>query len=291
VGTLLSVDRQGVPTRLTATQRAFQLPRLSPDERQLVVTIADDEETDLWVRDLSRGTMSRLTFEGNNAAGVWTPEQRRIAFSSDRAGMFNLYSTPVDGSGEAVRLTTSEFPQMPTSFSPDGRILAYTEFGATTGFDIWLLHVVDGRREPLVSSSFDEIGGVFSPDGRLVAYVSDESGRSEVYVRAYPDGGKWQISTEGGTEPVWSRRGRELFYRSQEWVVSTTIETEPSFAAGRPQLLFETPYIEGGAAYPNFDVTSDGRFIMIQSGLESSTTELRVVVNWFEELERRAPAH
>ena len=89
---------------------------------------------------------------------------------------------------------------------------------------------------------------------------------------------------------MWATRGRELFYRNREWIVSTSIETEPSFSAGKSQFLFETPYVEGETAYPNFDVTSDGRFIMIQSGLESVTSRLKVVVNWFEDLERLAPA-
>ena len=290
VGSLLSVDREGVVTRLTETERAFQLPRVSPDERSLIVTIDDDDKTDLWVRDLERGATTRLTFRGNNGGGIWSPDQERVAFSSDRDGVFNVYWKPSDGSGDAARLTTSDFPQMPTSWSPDGGAIVYTELDPSNGFDVWILHLADGRREGLVQTSFNDIGGVFSPDGSLLAYVSDESGENEIYVRSYPEGRRWQVSVGGGTEPVWSPDGLELFYRDREWISSSRIETEPSFAASKPRLLFETPYAPGESAYPNFDVTSDGRFIMIQSNLESATTSLRVVMHWFEDLRSLAPA-
>jgi serine/threonine-protein kinase len=134
----------------------------------------------------------------------------------------------------------------------------------------------------------------FSPDGRWLAYVSNESGRYEIYVQPYPGpGGKWQISTEGGTEPAWNYNGRELFYRCGNKMMAADIATQPSFAAGKPRMLFEGPYERSPATSPNYDVSPDGqRFLMLKSAEtgESAPTQINVVLNWFEELKRRVPA-
>jgi serine/threonine-protein kinase len=235
--------------------------------------------------------LTRLTFEGNNAAAIWTPNGNRVVFSSDRGGVFNLYWKPADGSGKAERLTTSDTIQMPNSLSPDGRTLLFSELDPETGFDIGLL-TVGGRGQPesLLETPFNEVGASFSPDGRWIAYVSDESGVNEVYVRAYPEGGKRLISVGGGTEPVWAPNSRELFYRNQEWMMAVSLETEPSFEAGKPRPLFEAPFADSEAAYPNFDITPNGQsFVMIQTKVESAATRLLVVSNWFEELKRMVP--
>lgn len=288
IGRLLSVDRRGMASPLSPTERAFQLPRLSPDGKQLVVTITEDDRSEVRVSDLDRGTMTPLTFEANNAAAIWSRDGRRLIFSSDRSGVFNLYEMRADGSGSAGRLTTSDNTQIPTSFSPDGT-LAFAELDPSTGFDLWMLSN-KGRSDSFLKTPFNEIGAVFSPDGRWVAYVSDESGQNEVYVREYPNGGKWPISVRGGTEPVWAPNGRELFYRNGEWMMAVSIETQPRFAAATPRPLFEAPYAESGAAYANFDVFPDGnRFIMIQSKVEAAASRLVVVLNWFEELKARVP--
>jgi serine/threonine-protein kinase len=292
IGRLLRSSRQGVADTLLPAERVFQLPRLSPDGTELVVTISEGDRSDIWGSDLGRGTMTRLTFEGNNAAAIWTPDGKRVVFSSDRDGVFNLYWKPSDGSGDAERLTTSDDIQMPNSMSPDGKTLLLSELDPETGFDIVLLPM-DGRRRPesFLETPFNEVGAAFSPDGRWIAYVSDESGQNEVYVRAYPEGGKRLISVGGGTEPVWAPNGRELFYRNQEWMMAVSLETEPSFEAGKPRPLFEAPFADSEAAYPNFDITPNGQsFIMIQTKVESAATRLLVVSNWFEELKDRAPS-
>jgi serine/threonine-protein kinase len=273
---------------LGLSERAFQHPRLSPDGKQLLVTITENDRSDVWVSEPERGTMTRLTFEANNASAIWAPDGKRLIFSSDRSGPFNMYAIQSDGLERVERLTTSENIQMPTSWSADGK-LAFTEWDPSAGFDLWLL-TPDGRPESFLRTSFNEIGAMFSPDGRWIAYVSDESGEYEVYVREYETGVKHPISVGGGTEPVWSPNGRELYYRNKAWMMAVSIEMEPRFAAGKPEMLFEAPYAESTAAYPNFDVAPDGnRFIMIQSTLESSATTVVVVLNWFEELKSRVP--
>ena len=178
------------------------------------------------------------------------------------------------------------------SFSPNGQLLAFIEVNPTTGYDIWVLRLSDRKAQPFLQTPFNESVPRFSPDGHWLAYISDESGRYEVYVQPYPGpGGKWPISTEGGTEPVWNPNGRELFYRSGDKMMAVDIATQPSFTAGKPRLLFEGTYEPTWATNPNYDVSADGqRFLMVKaSEQEQSNTQINVVQNWFEELKRRVP--
>jgi Tol biopolymer transport system component len=201
---------------------------------------------------------------------------------------------PADGSGATERLTTSENILVLGSWSPDGQALAFTELDATTGWDIWIMELRGDRKpQPFLQTPANESGPIFSPDGRWVAYWSDESGRSEIYVRPFPGpGGKVQISTEGGTEPMWARNGRELFYRNSDKMMASDVETRPAFAASKPKLLFEGHYETGIFAFDtNYDVSPDGQnFLMVKAGeQESAATQLNVVLNWSDELRRLAP--
>jgi serine/threonine-protein kinase len=155
------------------------------------------------------------------------------------------------------------------------------------------MRMSDRKVQPFIRTPFNESAPQFSPDGHWMAYVSNESGPNEIYVQAYPGpGGKWQISTEGGTEPVWSRNGRELFYRNGNKMMAVDVATQPSFTGGKPRLLFEGPYVPTPATFPNYDVSSDGqRFLMLKpsESAEAAPTQINVVLNWFEELKRRVP--
>jgi eukaryotic-like serine/threonine-protein kinase len=179
------------------------------------------------------------------------------------------------------------------SWSPDGQLLAFMENNPTTGYDIWVLRLSDRKAQPFLRTPFNESVPRFSPDGRWLTYVSNESGRYEIYVQPYPGpGGKWQISTEGGTEPTWNSNGRELFYRSGDKMMAVDIATQPSFAAGKPRVLFEGRYVPTPATSPNYDVSPDGqRFLMLKPNEQeaSAPTQINVVLNWFEELKRRVP--
>jgi serine/threonine-protein kinase len=256
---------------------------------------------DVWIYDIARDTLTRLTFEGNNAttAAIWTPDGKRIVFPSDRAGPTNVFWKPADGSGPEERLTTSQNTNRPSSFPSDGRTLIYSELSPNTGQDIWVLPL-DGDRKTraFLQTPFQESSGQLSLDGRWLAYASDESGRLEVYVRPFPGpGGKWQISTEGGSEITWSPRGNELFYRTgpgKEKMMVVEYQTQPTFSAGRPRLLFEgnftaNPPTASGALY---SVSPDGqRFLMTKAPdqPQAALTQIHVVLNWFEELKRRVP--
>ena len=290
---LVWVDRKGAEQALPASARAYRYPRLSPDGRRVAVMI-EESESQIWLFDLARETLTRLTFQGSlNLLGAWTPDGKRIAFQSNREGPSNIFWQLGDGSGGLERLTTSDYNQTPNSWSTDGQLLAFIEVNPSTGYDIWVLRMGDRKTLPFLRTPFNESAPRFSPDGRWLAYVSDESGRNEIYVQPYPGpGGKWQISTEGGTEPVWNPNGRELFYRSGDKMMAVDIATQPGFTVGNPRMFFEGPYLPTPSTFPNYDVTPDGqRFLMLKPSEQeqAAPTQINVVLNWFEELKQKVP--
>jgi eukaryotic-like serine/threonine-protein kinase len=295
------VNRNGAEQPSTAPARAYLAPRLSPDGRRVAVAI-QEQETQIWQYDLSRDTLTRVTFEGSaNFNPAWTMDSKRIAFDSNKEGPLNIFWQLADGSGGVERLTTSQYIHAPMSWSPDGKLLVFTEVNPTTGLDIWVLRMDDSstgsgqvrKIQPFLRTPFNEGAARFSPDGRWLAYNSDESGGFEIYVQPYPGpGGKWQISTEGGTEPVWNPNGRELFYRSGDKMMAVDISTQPGFAAGKPRMLFEGRYESPPFPIANYDVSPDGqRFLMLKpSELEQAAqTQINLVLNWFEELKQKVP--
>jgi len=160
-----------------------------------------------------------------------------------------------------------------------------------TGWDVWILRPGDRKAHPFLRTSAYESAPQFSPDGHWLSYDSDESGHFEVYAQPYPGpGGKYQISTDGGTEPVWNPNGRELFYRNDDKMMAVDIATQPSFSVGKPRMLFEGPYLSLTATIPSYDVSADGqRFLMLKGEQSQATTQINIVQNWFEELKRRVP--
>jgi serine/threonine protein kinase len=285
---LVWVDRKGTEQQLDAPSHAYRNPRLSPDGQRVAVTI-DELGTQEWLLDTKRGTLTRLTFEGSyNGALAWTPDGKRIAFGSDRAGQRNLFWQLADGSGGTERLATSDRSQIAGSWSPDGQTLAFEQVNPDTGYDLFVYRIGDRKVETFLQTRFNEIAPRFSPDGRWLAYVSDESGRTEVYVQPYPGpGGKWQISTEGGTEPVWARNG-ELFYRSEDKMMAVGTNTKANFSAETPKVLFERHYATYNTM-PAYDITPDGQRFLLAKTAEQGPQEISVVLNWFEELKQKAP--
>ena len=289
---LVWVNRNGTEQVLAAPAQAYRYARLSPDGRRIAV----EADSQIWIYDIARDTLTRLTFDGAaNLIPVWTPDGKRIAFESNKEGSTNLYWQPADGSGGAERISTSQYAQVPRSWSPDGQLLAFHENNPTTKKDIWILRLSDHKAEPFLRTPFNEGGPVFSPDGHWIAYISDESGRNEIYVQPYPGpGGKWQISTEGGTEPAWNRNGRELFYRSGSKIISVEVTTQLTFSAGKPKVLFEGQYsvVQTGLMSTAYDVSPDGqRFLMLKpvEQAQAAPTQINVVLNWFEELKQKVP--
>jgi len=297
--TLVWVDRQGVVEPLPAPPRQYDYPELSPDGQRVAVSIAEKArtalvETNIWVYDVARNGLTRLTFEGSRTVTpAWSPDAQWVAFTSNRDGPLNMFRQMANGSGGMERLNSNENQTPAASFSPDGQLLAFTESNPVTGRDIWVLNLADRETHLFLSTRYEETAPEFSPDGEWIAYSSNESGRREVYVRPYPGpGGKWQISTNGGHEPVWNPEGGELFYRSGSRMMAVPIDTESGFTAGTPLMLFEGPYLPTGFSYPNYDVTADGqRFLMLAPVASQSdgATQINVVLNWTEELKRLVP--
>jgi serine/threonine-protein kinase len=292
-GRLLTLRRDGAARLLNPVSRAYQVPRLSPSGKSLLTILTERGSTDVWSMELGRATMSRITFDGQNGVAVWNPDGNHIAFTAERGGAFNLFSKSIDSSEPERRLTESPNTQFPTSWSPDGRKLAFVEFDPETGLDIWIWRDrgQGGKSEPFQNSTFNESAAVFSPEGRFLAYVSNETGQDEVYVRpADGSSGKWPISTAGGREPVWRGDGAELFYRDEEWMMAVSIEMEGGFEPGAPRPLFEAPFDEAGAPYANYDVSKDGsEFFMVRTDEGREAKRLVVVTNWFSELREQVP--
>jgi Tol biopolymer transport system component len=251
------------------------------------------QNANLRVFDLARSTSGKLTTEGRVAFVNWTPDGSRATFGYSKAGVFNLFWMPWDGSGSIERLTTAKYTQYPGSWSPNGRVLAFVEENLTS-WDIWLLDIQTRRASPLLATRHAEGWPEFSPDGRYIAYASDESGRMEVYVMPFPGAGpKVMISNEGGCAPVWARNARELFYWSLGWekLMVVAVSMHPNFRVGTPRPLFEFRCPDT-SPLRNYDISWDGRRFLIPEPFEfkaSEVTHLNIVLNWFEELKRVVP--
>lgn len=293
--TLVWVDRTGKEDPIAAPPAAYLHPRLSPDGTRIVVARSDQQD-DLWVWDLRRPPLTRLTTDpGQDWNPVWTADSRRIIFASSSGGQQNLWWQLADGTGAAERLSTSNKTQYPSGVTPDGRAVVFTE--ATVGTERDLLQLaLDGthRVTPLLQTKFDEFNGVVSPDGRWLAYQSNSSGATEVHVRPFPNtaDGQWQISTGGGSNPRWARNGKELFYfGSGGELLGVPVQTKvPAWHAGAPIKLIDRNYFSGAGSGLTYDVSPDGqRFLMIKAPGTDALPGLILVQNWFEELKRLVP--
>jgi serine/threonine-protein kinase len=270
---------------------------LSPDGTRILRNNTSGSNKDIWIDDLTRGTNTRVTSQDENFAGAWSNDGKWVAFSRG-VPVSNIYRRSTDGSEIEERLSTSPVTQQPESWSPDGTSLAYTEFDPVSGSDISIMTIPAPNAakggtpgsafatRPFVKTRFSEGNARFSPDGRWLAYDSNESGRFEVYVRAFPEGvRKWPVSTEGGIFPVWSPSGREIFYRSTSgMMMAAAVDGSSDFRVDRPRVLFDA------AAYENtFGVSLDGkRFLMMPLiAPEAAPTQVHLVLNWLDELRQR----
>jgi serine/threonine-protein kinase len=293
---LVWVDHKGKVEPIVSFKAPFFSTRLSPDG-QWIAYSALGMEGHIWLHNLARGTATKLTSAGMAEWAQWTPDGRRLVFDWFETGVPNIYWQPVDGSSPMERLTQSEYFQWPGSWAPDGETLAFVEEHPETGRDIYLLSVRDRRVTAFLDSRFFEGYPEFSPDGQWIAYVTDESGREEVYVQPFPGpGGKWQISNEGGSWPLWAPNGRQLFYRSAglgSRVLVVDVQTVSGFSASKPRLLFEQPGYVRGTPIRTWDISPDGqRFLMAKLGesKRQPVTEIILVQDWFDELKRLVPA-
>ena len=303
---LVWVDRQGREEPLAAPPRSYVYARLSPDGTRVALSTTD-QQADIWVWELARGTLTRVTFNPDpDLNPAWSHDGKRLLFSSVLGGtLSNVFWQAADGTGSPERLIEHPTTQVPQSVSPDGSRILLRE-GSVSNYNVTVLSLgAERRTEPLIHTEFQEQNAEISPDGRWLAYQSDESGKDEVYVRPFPnvDGGRWQASTSGGTRPLWARNGQELFYMAtagtEAAVMSVRVEPGATWTAAVPTKLFAGRFffVDGGGSGigRTYDVSLDGRrFLMIKdssSGTSSDETPGRFVVvqNWFEELKRLVP--
>jgi Tol biopolymer transport system component len=291
---------------LMATPGRYFSPSFSPDGKRLAITVGGAlTRMNLAVYDWQRDTMTRLgSTPGPDYWPAWTPDGTGIVYGSGSAGGFGLYWVRSDGASASVRLTEAKSPQVPHSFSPGGKRLAYAEYAGETQADLWTLpidwsdpaHPKPGKPEVFLRFPAVEIDPVFSPDGRWIAYDSNEGPRPEVYVRPFPpdpSGGKWQVSNGGGRLAVWSRNGRELFYQAEDQIMVVSYTAKgASFLADKPRLWSGHRIFVIGTA-GSYDLAPDGkRFAILESteaGDAKSATHANVLLNFFDELRRRAP--
>ena len=297
IARFLRVDRGGKEAEVNAPKGVYVGLRISPDGRKLAVrkTSETSHLGDIWVLDLSTGNGTRLTSQGQNAWPLWSPDGKRLLFDGGSGGT-EILSIAADGSGAAETLLTGKGSMTPASWSADEK-LAYIE---DRGKPQILTRPMSGDAapKPFSDPKFSSRDAQFSPDGRWMVYVSDETGRNEVWVRAFPGPGeKYPISAGGGVNPVWARNQRELFYLSPTdsgkfAMVMVDITPGAEFKHGQPRQLFAGDYAPTNPMR-SYDITPDGQhFIMLRREPmpDQRVTKLTVVLNWFDELRRRAPA-
>ena len=278
------VDRSGNKVGDIPGADAYEDGLISPNGKTVLFTLVSSGK-DIWTYDLARGVKTRLTFGSTssqiNSSGVWSPDGRRVAYASARGGKFGIYQRAVDGSGkEEIAVSEDASPTYPNDWSPDGKVLAFNASKPPL-WEIWMAPL-DGSGKPyaFLHSQFTQFGARFSPDGKFVTYFSYESGRPEVYVVPFPGpGGKWQVSTGGGTWPRWGHNGKEIFYLSLDnKIMAAEVKGGGAgFEVGKGRALFETrPYWTGGGT---FDVAPDSQRFLIDYSLQQPNAAITLVVN------------
>jgi serine/threonine-protein kinase len=288
---LVLVDRVGGIRTSGIDSGQYYAPRIAPDGRRIAVLRGTDftfSNRDVWILDLVQRTQTRLTFDTSAGWPMWSPDGRRIVYSRflEGSGGFRgqLFQVPADGSGTPEPLMADSGQWIPAGFEPGGEtILYFGRPGTGTKREIRRL-TTDGRAEPerVLATAFDNGAASLSPDGRWIAYQSNESGRNEVYVRPYPgSGGRWQVSLEGGTEPIWSRAGGEILYRHDDEMMSATVRTQPSFEVSGRSRLFSGQFGPGNFWDHNYSVTADGQTFLMVQPVAGPQQALVVTLGWF----------
>ncbi len=283
-------DRSGKSAGPAVASGGVFTPAISPDEKSVVFRRVTGGVTDLWVRDLSRGTETRFTSDlSTSALPFWSPKGDRIVFVSNRKGVFNLYQKAASGSGQDELLLTNSLSDFATQWSRDGRFIVYFEQDPKNKYHLWVLPAegaaADRKPIPFLRTEFNELHGQLSPDSHWMAFTSDRSGRREVYVRPFPSGeGECTISLAGGEQPRWRGDGKELFFEAADGKMTAVpikaiAGAKPFFEAGAPVALFDAHMVH--VLGFEYDVTADGkRFLVTTAGSGAASPPLTVVTNW-----------
>ena len=282
-GSLVSVARDGAARPLGLGPRGISSPQYSPDGRRIALWVYD-AFSDIWVFEVATRRLTRLTTDRTAARPLWSPDGKRIIYQRVVGSSYQLAWVAADGSGATDTLLAAEGDLYGGGFTPDGRRLVYREYDARTGKRRLAYIALDSAPAPhvVLADAFNDYAPALSPDGRWLAYVSDESGRNEVYVRPFPGpGGRWQISSGGGTEPRWSPTGREIFFRAGAAMMAVAVQAGTTFVPADARQLFQGPYATD-VYYPDYDVSRDGRsFLMVSLDRQTADQPITVVLNWF----------
>ena len=284
--TLGWVDQEGTMTSLMEIEDLWGYPRVSPDGKRIAFVVTRSGARDIWIHNLEQGVDTKLTEAGNNVFPTWTPDSSKVTFASNREGLYDLYSKLWHGKKEAKRLTSSKNSSISGSWTPDGQTLIYYEITETRKRDLLILGQGENP-EIFLGTRFNERAPTFSYNGMWLAYVSDEEGYDQVVIQSFPvNGEESSFLTVSGTEPVWSRDSRELFYRHDSKMMVVEMNAGGSHDSATPRLLFHDPYEidPAGQGNSNYDVwIADDQFLMISRD-ETSRANLVVIESWVDEI-------
>jgi Tol biopolymer transport system component len=284
--TLVWVDRSGRVVKITDMVRPYGGVAMSPDGKRLAMTL-ESSTYDLWIYDMERDSLTKLTFGADDSRAVWSPSGESIAYESSKSGTPQVYRKHMTGTGEEELLTTGPAPKESSSWTPDSKEVVVEIRSEETGWDIHAIPI-SGDHKPrlLVGGPYDQNFGAISPDGRWVSYKSNESGMDEIYIQSLTDATtKVQVSREGGANAQWARSGRELFFRQSGKMFAAPIDAGPALKVGRPVLLFEdkTPWY-------GYSISPDGQRFLVARSVEqrdAAANHINVVLNWFDDLKQR----
>jgi eukaryotic-like serine/threonine-protein kinase len=293
-------DRHGRELDTQDSELCISGMALSPAGTRAAACVWEKSQMNLWIWDFARHTRTRMFWGPGNARNpVWHPSGKMVAFSSSRRGNWDIYMQPADGSSPATVLAAGPLDEVPQDWSADGKVLVYSVADPGTKLDLWYRKQNNDNNDfefnPIVQSPWQETAGALSPDGRFLAYQSDESGRHEVYVRRFPDGGgRQQVSSGGGIAPRWRRDGKELFYLAGDTLMAAAVTTVPTFSAAVAKALFQESNVNWGSRGDNwrvFDPSPDGQRFLFAVPEKPGHSQIRVVRNWSAEFKDRVSSH
>jgi Tol biopolymer transport system component len=281
------VDREGNEQLVSEQWKLFTFPKISPDGHRIAVVVTDRGSKDVWLVDVGSGGMAPLTTSGAADAPVWTPDGARVVFTEGDAPPFAIRSLAVDGGGPAETLLTSDFAIQPETWSPDGSLLVYSETRATE--NLFVLDVSAGTSKPLFADESERKAAALSPDGRRISFVSNKTGNDEVYVTTFPEPGPETIvstATSGG--PLWNQDGSGLTYRDGRQFHFVSMN---GLRTGKRDRFLDGFYYWWADDRSHFDLHPDGeRFVVLRKNEELLKPGIHVVLDWFDELNEKAPA-